>query len=205
LYAKGCQREYKFNTPVNSVVLHPNQAELICGCDDGTVQIIDLTANKVVKQWKIPHEHEPPVRCVSISADAKIMAVATNTGDVYIYKTEKQDATLLGFSKSFKAHDSYIMKCAISPNVKVLATCSADQTIKLWNTNDFSLAKTLRGHEQWVCDCSFSSDSAYIVSASSDQTARLWEIAGGKTITKYDGHSRAVTAVALSDAVTDTK
>lgn len=70
----------------------------------------------------------------------------------------------------------------------LLATCSADHTIKLWRaglqgingdetdqdawgTGDtaegdpyFVLEKTLTGHSRWVWDASFSADSAYMVS-----------------------------------------
>lgn len=56
----------------------------------------------------------------------------------------------------FKAHDSYILKCVVSPNTKYfyyynnryLATTSADSTIKIWNIDDHcTLNKTLQGHQ----------------------------------------------------------
>lgn len=53
----------------------------------------------------------------------------------------------------------------------LLATCSADQTCKIWRTSNFSLmtelsiksnnpGETSRG---WMWDCAFSGDSQYIV------------------------------------------
>lgn len=54
---------------------------------------------------------------------------------------------------------------------RLLATCSADQTCKIWRTSNFSLmtelsiksnnpGETSRG---WMWDCAFSGDSQYIV------------------------------------------
>lgn len=48
--------------------------------------------------------------------------------------------------------------------LRLLATCSADNTAKIWNTeNNFELLLTLHGHQRWVWDCAFSADSAYLV------------------------------------------
>lgn len=57
------------------------------------------------------------------------------------------------------------------PSCRLLATCSADQTCKIWRTSNFSLmtelsiksnnpGETSRG---WMWDCAFSGDSQYIV------------------------------------------
>jgi len=52
-------------------------------------------------------------------------------------------------------------------NYRSLATCSADNTVKIWeninNDGQFSLTKKLVGHQRWVWDCSFSADSAYLI------------------------------------------
>ena len=94
----------------------------------------------------------------------------------------------------FQAHSKYLTRCLVSPNVKYLATCSADKTIKIWNMDSHSLAldKTLTGHQRWVWDMAFSADSAYLVTASSDHYARLWELQTGLTVKQYAGHSKAI-------------
>lgn len=39
----------------------------------------------------------------------------------------------------------YILKCLLSPDVRQLATASADKTVKLWNLDGFALDRTLTG------------------------------------------------------------
>ena len=45
----------------------------------------------------------------------------------------------------FCAPGKYVLKCLLSPDVRQLATTSADKTIKLWNLDGFTLDRTLVG------------------------------------------------------------
>ena len=48
--------------------------------------------------------------------------------------------------------------------VSFLATTSADTTVNIWQTADFSLKKTLKEtNQRWVWDCAFSEDSQYLI------------------------------------------
>ena len=39
----------------------------------------------------------------------------------------------------------YVLKCLLSPDVRQLATASADKTVKLWSLDGFTLDRTLTG------------------------------------------------------------
>ena len=124
-------------------------------------------------------------------------------GFVYIWSMQHgRELTDLQPRTKFQAHPKYLIRCLLSPNVKLLATCSADKTIKIWNMEPqgIGLDKTLTGHQRWVWDMAFSADSAYLVSASSDHYARLWELQTGQTVKQYAGHHKAACAVALNDS-----
>lgn len=112
----------------------------------------------------------------------------------------------------FIAHKEYITRVLLSPDVKKLATCSADHSAKIWEVDDtnpqaefsketksFPLEATLIGHQRWVWDCAFSADSAYLVTACSDHYARLWEVHSQQIIRQYNGHHRGAVCVALND------
>lgn len=45
---------------------------------------------------------------------------------------QKDDSTTLFPLRFFKAHGFYLTRLLISPDVKALATCSADHTVKIW-------------------------------------------------------------------------
>lgn len=65
---------------------------------------------------------------------------------------------------------------ALIPTPRLLATCSADQTCKIWRTSNFSLMTELsikssnpgESSRGWMWGCAFSGDSQYIVTGESD-------------------------------------
>jgi len=84
----------------------------------------------------------------------------------------------------------------------LLATCSADNEIKVYekkdNTKDFILKTRLVGHKKWVWDCEFSLDSKYLISCSTDKTIRIWSLEYGKPLSVLN-NSKGVTNIALAD------
>ena len=120
---------------------------------------------------------------------------------------------------SFQAHTAYITRVLLSPDVRQLATCSADHNARIWSVDPdaphnvkgnenlpktrkegaFPLQMSLDSHQRWVWDCAFSADSAYLVTACSDHYARLWELGTQSVIRQYNGHHRGAVCVALND------
>jgi len=74
--AASVQRNYSHGSPVNDVVIHPNQGELI-SCDQaGNVRIWDLGENKCTHQL-IP-EDDVPVRSVTVATDGSMLVAGNN-------------------------------------------------------------------------------------------------------------------------------
>lgn len=217
------QRNYRHGCAVNDVVIHPNQGELISCDDDGNVRIWDLSEDKCTHQL-VPNDKDPvPMRSVSVASDGSLLVAGDNKGNVYVWRLgNTREATVVQAVTKFRAHRKYITKVLLSPDVRHLATCSADSTARIWSTDragtgdegtvneaddenqgdekrGFKLETTLKGHQYWVWDCAFSADSAYLVTAASDTIVRLWELASGQIIRQYNGHTRGAISVALND------
>ncbi|KAF7678274.1 l-lactate dehydrogenase [Alternaria burnsii] len=214
------QRNYTHGVPVNDVVIHPNQGELI-SCDrGGNVRIWDLGENKCSHQL-IP-EDDVSVASVTVASDGSMVCAGNNAGNVYVWRMiQRSDTTSILPICKFVAHTTYITRVLLSPDVRHLATCSADHTARIWSVdptaphnvtpNDnlpsaserdpaaFPLETTLHGHQRWVWDCAFSADSAYLVTSCSDHYARLWELGSQSIIRQYNGHHRGAVCVALND------
>jgi len=195
--APGFQRDYQSKAGISSVVLHPNQGELISGGEDGSIRVWDLTANSC---YELVPDGKVAIRSITVASDASMVLAANNRGTVFVWKLGKGSLEPL---HKIEAHSTYALKCLLSPDVKYLATTSADKTVKIWNVEkSFALDKVLTGHQTWVWDCSFSADSAYLVTASSDRTGKLWDVKTGDVIVEYKGHHKAITSVALNDSST---
>ncbi|MBW0493816.1 hypothetical protein O181_033531 [Austropuccinia psidii MF-1] len=197
------QRTYDHKCPVNDIAIHPNQGEIISCDQSGAIKIWDLAADSCTHE--LFPEEDVPQRSVSIASDNSCLVAGNNAGNVFVWNISTSSGgsyTDLQAEATFEAHKRYCLKVLLSPDVRQLATCSADTTIKIWTLSPHqppTLDKTLCGHQRWVWDLAFSADSAYLVSASSDHSARLWELASGQTVRQYSGHSKPCVAVALND------
>lgn len=94
--------------------------------------IWDLGDDKCTHQL-IP-EDDVPISSVSIASDGSLLAAGNNKGDVYIWRMyQNQDSTTLQPCRVFNAHKTYLTRLLLSPDIKLLATCSADHTVRIWN------------------------------------------------------------------------
>lgn len=226
LRAPGCQREFVCRAAVNDVELHPNQGELISGDGAGNIRVWDLAQNAC--SCELVPEVDVPVSSVTVAADGSLVVAANHRGTCYVWQLSKGGGgegsapggapTTAAFDPLHKlqahgpgsvgappdAGPAYVLKCLLSPDVRLLATTSSDKTVKLWSLDNYSfdLTMTLTGHTRWVWDCAFSVDACYLVTASSDTSARLWDLSGdmAEAIKVYSGHHKAVTCCALNDS-----
>ncbi|OUL18193.1 WD40 repeat domain-containing protein [Nostoc sp. 106C] len=95
-------------------------------------------------------------------------------------------------------HANSVYGVSFSPNGKMLATASADNTLKLWNISTGKEIKTLIGHTNSVNGVSFSPDGKMLASASDDNTLKLWNTSTGKEIKTLIGHTNSVKGVNFS-------
>ena len=95
-------------------------------------------------------------------------------------------------------HGFNVTRVAFSPDGAILASASADKTIKLWDLKTWREIRTLRGHTSYLNGVAFSPDGALLASASDDKTVKLWDVASGKELRTLSGHTNFVNAVAFS-------
>jgi hypothetical protein len=87
---------------------------------------------------------------------------------------------------------------AFSPDGRLLASGSADQTVKLWDSASGKELFSLQGHTKGVTSVAFSPDGTRLASASDDKTVRVWDSATGWELFPLKGHASAVAGVAFS-------
>ncbi|CAI4215391.1 unnamed protein product [Parascedosporium putredinis] len=196
---------------VTGVAFHCEGKWMVTSSEDGTVKIWETRSGTVQRTY----HHASAVNDVVIHPNQGeiISCDRGGSGNVFIWKlAQSLERTNILPLAQFNAHKEYITRVLLSPDVKKLATCSADHTAKIWEVRDlepgqmdqlppnpYPLEATLTGHQRWVWDCAFSADSAYLVTACSDHYARLWELSTQTIIRQYNGHHRGAVCVALND------
>jgi len=119
-------------------------------------------------------------------------------------------ANLLGTrieeGNSLRGHTGSVICVAFSPNRDLLASCSEDKTIRLWDVTDAKSKQwgtpspdgVLKGHTASVNAACFSVDGKYLASCSSDKTVLVWEVHSRKLLCRLEGHRGAVNSVRFS-------
>ena len=114
--------------------------------------------------------------------------------------SEGQDKTNLQVLHAFKGHTEPIYSLAFTPDGKMLATGSFDNTLKLWDTATGKEIKTYggaMGHQKGIMSAAISPDGQYLATGSSDNTLRIWDLPM-ETPMRTQPHPTGVSSVALS-------
>lgn len=103
-----CQREYDNDGGITTVVLHPNQGELIAGDESGNIRVFDLTQNKMSYEQRAGVGSA--VRSLSIATDASLAATSHDNGKVVLWKLPngRQTVSRLVEQAVIQAHDTYV-------------------------------------------------------------------------------------------------
>jgi WD40 repeat protein len=101
-----------------------------------------------------------------------------------------------------EGHSHPVTSIVISADEQLIATGSADKTVRLWNSNSLMMQNSiLRGHKNTVLCLAFASNSKLLASGSADQSIILWSLTSApKKLTLIDHSGEALSLSFTSDA-----
>ncbi|KAB8360907.1 hypothetical protein FH972_024640 [Carpinus fangiana] len=95
-----------------------------------------------------------------------------------------------------KQHKDEVWVIKFSHDGTRLATASKDQTVKIYEMNQFSVVHTLKEHSAPVAFVAWSPDDTKIITCSQDKSAKLWDTKTGICLQTIHWHSEPVTSAA---------
>ncbi|KAK4162597.1 WD40-repeat-containing domain protein [Cladorrhinum sp. PSN259] len=137
--------------------------------------------------------HRLPITAVAFHPKFSSLASASEDYTIKVWDWELGE-----LERTLKGHTKAVLD--VDYGAKLLASCSSDMSIKLWDPLDtYKNIRTLQGHEHIVSSVRFvPGGTNMLVSASKDCTLKLWDVTTGFCVRTIHGHVDWVRAVSPS-------
>jgi RNA polymerase sigma factor (sigma-70 family) len=162
--------------------------------DGGRIHVWDAGTGREIKAWPA---HAGTVTALAFTPDGKRLVSTGEHNAVRLW-----DAATGGEVRSFIGHGDRpvpgggevdrVLCAAVSPDGKVLATGSADETARLWDTATGKELHVLSGHKYGVGATAFSPDGQVLLTGGHDGHIRTWATATGKAIRELPGREGGI-------------
>jgi WD40 repeat protein/serine/threonine protein kinase len=130
--------------------------------------------------------HKQPIHAIALSADGNRCVTGAGSLDA---AREKRAGELLLWNLAentdpvrLVGHADAITCAAFSPDNTIVATGSADRTVRLWDARNGTHLKLLKGHRNEIKSLSFVPDLSQLVSADRTGNIRFWDLPSGEQI-----------------------
>ncbi|WP_208597692.1 WD40 repeat domain-containing protein, partial [Desulfogranum mediterraneum] len=180
---------------IKDLVVTSDNRYLISASDDKTIRVWDIKTKREVGKilGQIGAGSEGKIFAIALSPDDRWLAVGgyflpDDVIRIYDFSSGKLHRLL-------KGHANVVLDLAFSQDGSLLASASADETVKLWTVaDDFRLKSSLKGHQGDVYGVQFLPDNR-LVSAGYDEQLLLWQ--DGRVQRSYK-HSHDLKYLAVS-------
>lgn len=178
---------------VYAVAFHPEGKLLASAGEDELIRIFDVTTGKLDKTLM---GHKNGVRCLSFSPDGRWLASGSYDKTIWLWDLKN------GISYRLEGHTGTVNAVVFSPiqgkeNV-LLASASADRTIRVWDVASQKQLYTLEGTPSPVQSLAFHPRGQRLVSIGQDRMIRLWDVATRQEILDFEEHIGNLRHVAFS-------
>jgi WD40 repeat protein len=202
--------------PVVAGAISPDGRYAISGDTDANLVLWDLEARSRIYKFHIDPRNDNirrGITALSLSADAKVAAIATgyedrmavdylgpdHGGRLLLWDLEAEDLI-----QEFTGHDLPVQDVAFSSDGRLLLSASSDKTVKLWAVHTGQCRRTLVGHSRSVQAVAFADHDRFAISGGWEGNAILWDIEGVEskeasgTPATSEGHSLWVRSADIS-------
>ncbi|KIV90442.1 hypothetical protein PV10_07749 [Exophiala mesophila] len=180
----------------------PGDKIVVVGTREGTLEVFDIAASTLLDTIKA---HERDVWSLQVSPQGKSLVTgsADKTAKLWEFKVVQEEVlgttrknaklTLVPF-KTLKVADD-ILSVRFSPDERLLAVSTLDNTVKVFFLDSLKLFLTLYGHKLPVLSMDISYDSKLIVTSSADKNVRVWGLDFGDCHKSFFAHQDSILSV----------
>jgi len=90
-------------------------------------------------------------------------------------------------------HSDQVFGVCFSPDSRMLATCSADKFVKVFDVASGKFLKSFEGHTHHVLDVGWKADGKLLASAGADNVIKVWDYEKGEQVRTFGNHAKQIT------------
>ncbi len=160
---------------VLGIALSADNKYLVSAARDKTAKVWDLKAKESAMTFP---DHQEVVYGVALGGDATVGFSVGKDKQLRSWKPGG-DAKQI---KNVGGHGDEVFKIAVHPKEALLATASADKTVRLWDAKAMTNTKTLAGLTDHVFAVAFSPDGTMVAGGSFAGEVAVWKVADTKDV-----------------------
>ncbi len=176
---------------ISCAALAPDGLHVLLGTGCGLLIWMDLQASKPVTLFKLPAL--TGFSAVAVADDGQRVAAATDTGAIYLFEPDGQNAMILTPDQK-----NSVAELHFSPDGAHLLSAQLDGRVTVWDLATGSAAQEFAGHEHGATAAAFLPDGKRVLSGGLDDTIRTWDRATGRELWRGKSGLYGVKALALS-------
>jgi WD40 repeat protein len=174
----------------------PNGQTVVVLCHQGHLLLLDAATGKLRAEHQA-FDDQPAVHGFLIRERIRF----SERGDQFVIwgcnalaELRKSDTgeRLAKFSHN---DGSFIHDAQFSPDGKLVATCSSDHSVRLWDTATGLSDGPPLAHSGWVFSAQFTRDGRRLLTASEDKQARIWDLKSRTAVLATREHGDQVFSV----------
>ncbi|KAJ7559671.1 hypothetical protein O6H91_04G095700 [Diphasiastrum complanatum] len=157
---------------------------------------VDFTSSKLLATLR---DHFGSVNCVRWARSGRYIASGSDDNLVLIHERKPGSGTVeFGSGEppnvenwkvmmTLRGHSADVVDLGWSPDDSMLASCSLDNTVRIWRATDGSLVTVLSGHKSLVKGVAWDPIGSFLASQSDDKTVIVWHTSNWTLTHKAEG------------------
>lgn len=171
---------------------HRREATAACFSPDSS-QLLSCGKDSKICLWDVKSGNRtyanrllrgPFTHCAFAPDTDKLWATASEEKCACLWEIQGSHVT----KNLLEGHSDLVFQVCFSSDKILLASCSNDKTIRMWNRTSGKLVRKLKDRYSRILTCQFSPDGSLVAAVVDGERVRMWSVTSGEIVNVLEGH-----------------